>query len=211
MLFENWRKFVNEQEQRVYKSNSFCDEFPDACAEVYGTVRANMPQIPDADAFEDELESPPPQGLETNEPEKIPDLGKGTRAYLASSDDAGEWPRGDQVQVVSQTNVDPSDLNPTQKDIYMDNALKKVAAAEDDSVSWKPWKSSVLVSKDGYLLDGHHRWAATIVYNERNPEKAQKMSIERVMVPIKQLLPIANAYTDAIGGKRHTGGGTTKE
>jgi hypothetical protein len=30
-------------------------------------------------------------------------------------------------------------------------------------------------------------------------------------MPIEQLLKVANAYTDATGGTRHKGGGTTKE
>ena len=71
VLFEGWRKFLKEEK---VKSNSFCDNFPEACKEAYGTVRANMPQIPSASDFEKEIEAPPPEGLETNEPEKIPDL-----------------------------------------------------------------------------------------------------------------------------------------
>jgi len=213
MIFENFRKFLNEAEekQQQYSSNDFCTEFSEACEKVYSTQRANMPQIPDAEAFETELGSSAGQGLETNEPEKIPDLGKATRAYLDSSDDRGAWPRGDQVEVVGVENVAPSDLNPTQKDIYMDNALKKAKAGADPNIDWAPWNASVLVSKDGFLLDGHHRWAATIVYNAQNPEDQKKMSIEKVMMPIKQLLKVANAYTDAIGGKRHSGAGTTME
>ena len=207
LIFENWRRFINEQDNKP-KSNSFCDNFPDFCKQAYGTVRANMPQIPDAGAFEKEIEAPPPDGLETNEPQDIPDLGQATRDYLNSSDDKGEWPKGDQVSVDPVSGVDPSKLKPTQKDIYMDNALKKVAAAE--AGNWFPWDASVLVSKDGYLLDGHHRWAATIVYNSRNPENKQTMNIEKVDMPIKNLLKVANAYTDAIGGPRHKGGGTNK-
>ena len=52
LLMENWRKFVNEREAPQFKSNDFCSEFPDACAGVLGTVRANMPQIPDGGEFE---------------------------------------------------------------------------------------------------------------------------------------------------------------
>tara|TARA_R100000234_G_C4966845_1_gene164325 strand:+ start:44 stop:676 length:633 start_codon:yes stop_codon:yes gene_type:complete len=208
LLMENWRKFVNEQETPQFKSNDFCSEFPKACTGVLGTVRANMPQIPDGEQFEKDLEAPPPEGLETNEPEKIPDLGKATRAYLDSSDDAGAWPKGDQAAVETIRNVDPADLTPTQKDIYMDNALKKVAGAE--SGNWPDFPGVVLISQDDYLLDGHHRWAATIIYNAKHPEDQKKMTVQKVMIPIKQLLKIANAYTDAAGGTRHTGGGTTK-
>jgi hypothetical protein len=203
LIMESWRGYLQEQ------SNDFCTNFPAACKGAYGTKRANMPQIPDADAFEKELEAPPPKGLETNEPEEIPDLGAATRAYLDSSDDAGAYPEGDQVEVKEIPNVDPSDLKPTQTDIYMDNALKKAKAGADPKIDWAPWNASILVSADNYLLDGHHRWAATIIDNSQNPEDAKKMTIEKVNMPIKELLKVANAYTDAIGGKRHSGGGTT--
>jgi len=204
---ENWRKFVNEQDT----SNDFCTNFPKACQDAYGTKRASMPQIGDAAAFEKDIESPAGDGLETNEPEKIPDLGKATQAYLDSSDDAGEWPQGDQVEVKELPNINPSNLKPTQLDIYMDNALKKAKAGADPNIDWAPWNAAVLVSKDGFLLDGHHRWAATILYNSQNPDDQKLMTIQQVGMPIEQLLKVANAYTDATGGTRHSGGGTTMQ
>jgi len=223
-LHESFREFLKEQEapaaqaqekpgaqkpKSEYKTNDFCTEFPKFCTKVLGTQRANMPQVPDVDDFKTDLIAPPPKGIETNEPEKIPDMGQATQAYLNSSDDRGPWPKGDQVKVQTVSGVSPGKLSPTQRDIYMDNALKKVAAAE--SGKWQPWEASVLVSKDNYLLDGHHRWAATIIYNTKHPEDQHSMTIEKVPIPIKHLLKIANAYTDAAGGARHAGGGTTKE
>jgi len=208
-LFENFRRFLKEEQEVQFETNDFCTEFPEACSGVLGTKRATMPQVPDVGEFEKDLKSAPPEGIETNEPEKIPDIGKATRDYLNSSDDLGEWPGGDQVQVETIENIDPAAITPTQKDIYMDNALSKVAAAE--AGKWFPWKASVLVSDDNFLLDGHHRWAATIIYNKKHPNNPQKMTIEKVKMPIKQLLKVANAYTDAAGGKRHSGGGTTME
>jgi len=202
------------EEEVQFKSESFCEEFPEACAKAFGAKRANMPQIPDAAEFAKELSAPPPDGLETNEPQEIPDLGQATRNYLNSSDDLGDWPAGDQVKVTTLDNIDPSDLNPTQTDIYMSNALKMVRSGEkaaETGSGWTPWNGAVLVSDDNFLLDGHHRWAATIVYNALHPEDAKKMSIEKVGMPIKLLLRVANAYTDAVGGKRHSGGGTTTE
>ena len=208
LLMENWRRFLNEQN---YQGNSFCDNFPSACKGAYGTKRANMPQIADAGDFETDIESPAGDGLETNEPEKIPDLGKATRAYLDSSDDQGQWPRGDQVNVEEVPNINPSELKPTQLDIYMDNAMKKAKAGADPNVNWAPWDASVLVSQDGFLLDGHHRWAATILHNAENPDDQKVMTIQQVAMPIEPLLKVANAYTDATGGTRHAGGGTTMQ
>tara|TARA_Y100001938_G_C8067852_1_gene421330 strand:+ start:732 stop:1406 length:675 start_codon:yes stop_codon:yes gene_type:complete len=220
LLMEGWRGYIKEQEeqaqqdqQQQFQSNSFCKEFSKACEGAYGTKRANMPQIGDADAFETDLEAGAGEGLETNEPEKIPDLGQATRSYLDSADDNGPWPRGDQVKVEDIPDVDPSKLKPTQTDIYMDNALQKVKAgikAVKTGSGWTPWAGDVLVSADNFLLDGHHRWAATIIFNAKFPNNKQKMKIKKVGVPIEQLLKIANAYTDATGATRHKGGGTTK-
>jgi len=212
VLFENFRKFVNEESE--YKSNDFCTEFPEVCKGALGTVRANMPQIASAEDFGGELAAPPPKGLETNEPEKIPDLGKAARDYLDSSDDGGPWPSGDQVAMETVKNVDPANLKPTQKDIYMDNALKKYQsglASVQKGSGWAPWNASILVSKDGYVLDGHHRWAATIIFNDRHPEAKKAMTIERVGMPIEDLLKVANAYSDATGAQRHAAGGTAEE
>ena len=196
-------------EKKDYTSTEdFGTLFPDAMKGGLGKARANMPQVP-ADDFEKDLESPAGDGLETNEPEKIPDLGKATKAYLDSSDDTGPWPKGDQVDVSVETGIDPMDLKPTQADIYMSNALKKVKSAEEGT--WKPWASSVLASNDGHILDGHHRWAATIVYNDKNGTN-EKMSINKVNMPIKDLLKVANAYTDAHPkGVRQGGAGTATE
>lgn len=47
---------------------------------------------------------------------------------------------------------DASSLRPSQRELHEDNVQAVMASASLD----KP----VLVSSDGYVLDGHHRWAA---------------------------------------------------
>ena len=93
LLMEGWRGYIKEQEeqaqqgqQQQFQSNSFCTEFSKACEGAYGTKRANMPQIGDADAFETDLEAGAGEGLETNEPEKIPEA-KNSGADIFGSDD----------------------------------------------------------------------------------------------------------------------------
>ena len=188
------------------KGKEFKEFYPELMQGGKGTSRKNMPQVP-VDDFEGDLGYEPPDGIETNEPEKIPDIGKATSAYLDSSDDLGQWPQGDQVEVHEIDGINPTELTPTQQDIYMDNALKKVGAAE--SGEWEPWDAAVLASNDGYILDGHHRWAATIVYNDKHNDN-KTMTIQQVQMPIDNLLKVANAYTDAHpDAKRASGGETT--
>ena len=208
------RKYLKNNlllEERDYTSSKqFVDIFPDAMEGGKGKKRAQMPQVPPKE-FEKDLESPPPDGLETNEPEDIPDLGKATQAYLNSSDDKGPWPKGDEVNVEKIPGINPMSIKPTQLDIYMDNALKKVESAEEGN--WFPWTDGILVSKDSppHILDGHHRWAATIIYNDKH-DTDHKMTINKVDMPIDVLLKVANAYTDAHPkGVRQTGGGTLTE
>ena len=187
------------------KGKEFKEFYPKLMQGGKGTSRVNMPQVP-VDDFESDLGYEPPDGLETNEPEKIPDIGKATAAYLDSSNDPGQWPQGDQVEVHEIDNIDPMELTPTQHDIYMDNALKKVGAAE--SGEWEPWDAAVLASNDGYILDGHHRWAATIVYNDKHNAN-ETMTIQQVQMPIDSLLKVANAYTDAHPDAERAKGGET--
>lgn len=249
-ILNEWRKYVTEQEEekslasrlgydptldaggtketvkakaaqllKNYSSDDFCAVV--GCPDSLGMSRSNMPQVPDEDEFERDLESPAGKGLETNEPDKIPDIGKATRAYLDSSDDDGEYPQGDQVPVEEKAGIDPDDLKPTQEDIYLHNATKKLISAEDPNSDWKPWNGSVMVSSDDYVLDGHHRWAAVRLYNLRRSKgipladgskgKPEKMTIMKIGMPIQQLLKVANAYTDAVGGQRAKGGETVTE
>ncbi len=194
---------------KKYTSDDFCSHYG-VCQDGLGKNReTEMPQVKDSGDFSKELSDPPPGGLETNEPQDIPDIGKATPDYLDSSDDVGAYPKGDQVGTETVENIDPGKLHPTQADTYIHNALGKVLGAEKSP--WNPWDDSVLISKDWHLLDGHHRWAATIIYNERHPNDKQTMTVQQVDVPIAQLLKIANAYTDAKGTTRPKGGGTIKE
>lgn len=70
--------------------------------------------------------------------------------------------------------VDPQTLTPSQKHIDSN----KVANLEDS-----PQQKPILISRDNYILDGHHSWAA----NQATPVK-----VIRIDLPIKLLLEVAN-------------------
>jgi hypothetical protein len=50
-------------------------------------------------------------------------------------------------------------------------------------------KNAIVVSKDGYIVDGHHRWAALLTV-----DPSEEMNVIRVGVPIKPLLDMVNDH-----------------
>jgi len=64
----------------------------------------------------------------------------------------------------------------------------------------------LVISKDDYILDGHHRWAAKLGVDSRDGDLTNdtKMKISRVNISITKLLDEAEKFT---GGKGHVGVG----
>ena len=63
----------------------------------------------------------------------------------------------------------------------------------------------LVVSKDNYILDGHHRWAAQIGIDAANNRLGDlHMRVSRVNIGIISLLKEAEAFT---GGKGHVSAG----
>lgn len=87
-------------------------------------------------------------------------------------------------------------LNPTQEDVYLAKSLSMaIGSRTRPGIEGGNLKS--VVSHDGYILDGHHRWAATL-FNNPN---AMIQGIE-VALPIRDLVPILRAAGDAFGNER---------
>jgi hypothetical protein len=82
-------------------------------------------------------------------------------------------------------------LKPTQKDVYLGKALGMAIGG----VAGGDLKS--VVSHDNYILDGHHRWAATLL----NKPSATITGIQ-VALDIKDLVPVLRAAGDAFGNTR---------
>lgn len=76
-------------------------------------------------------------------------------------------------------------LRATQKEI---NAEKAEGIAQDKGRGWLS-ERPIMVSHDGYILDGHHRWAAMMLLGESN-----EIWVQRIGLPIEPLLAYARAY-----------------
>ena len=79
---------------------------------------------------------------------------------------------------VKKTKIKLCDLKPTQVEF---NTQKIISILEEKS---NPWKNTIFfVSKDNYIVDGHHRWAAGLELNQD-----QEVDCYVLKLPIKELL-----------------------
>lgn len=115
---------------------------------------------------------------------------KAVKSWLTSGDG-----KSDKVQTKAKT-FDPTKLKATQREINADKVNMFVAKYR--AGTFDPRIGAVLVSNDGYILDGHHRWAAMVVIAA---EDGKKLGLEgyQVDLNVRALLAASNAYTDAAG------------
>jgi hypothetical protein len=86
---------------------------------------------------------------------------------------------------VERGSIRVSNLKATQAEIHVDKVQKLI----DDPAAHEHLKKPVMVSKDGYILDGHHRWAAL-----RTIDPDESMGAVKIGLPIKELLAEAKQF-----------------
>lgn len=65
---------------------------------------------------------------------------------------------------------------------------------------YDPSKAPIFVSRDNYVVDGHHRWAATVGRDAHDGRLGDlRMNVQRVDMDIVDLLRVANDWADAFG------------
>lgn len=65
---------------------------------------------------------------------------------------------------------------------------------------YDPGKEPIFVSSDGYVLDGHHRWAAVVGRDAADGRLGEsRINVRRVDAPISELLRRAKAFTKRYG------------
>ena len=106
----------------------------------------------------------------------------------------------DDVVKVKMKSVAVGNLKPIQSQIYFDKSIRNVAefgakGTRDFSAS----KSNFyVVSSDNRIIDGHHRFLSAVLVDPKI-----KVTALEIDLPIKDLLPLTLAYTDAIGNVRN--------
>jgi hypothetical protein len=77
----------------------------------------------------------------------------------------------------------PSTVQPIQTDLSHNKILGMMQS--DDEKIHAPF----IISSDGYILDGHHRWASIL-----NKTPYYRCTFRRVSLPMEKLLPMARKY-----------------
>jgi hypothetical protein len=167
--------------------------------ESLGITRDQMPVIePDQiDKFKEDLE----EG-------KVDIFRPYARGHLVAPDDfssreeAEEWielgfedgkASDDQVRG-RVTSIPVGDLLPTQGQVWFE---KPVKWAIEFGPARESFGATIIVSKGGHILDGHHRWASVHLSDPSIPMEALE-----VPIGIEKLLEISRSYGEALGNDR---------
>ena len=102
----------------------------------------------------------------------------------------------DQHIDVKRESVSPISLKPTQNEIDAGRVGQKLQKY-DAGKTIRP----VMVSKDNYVLDGHHRWAVETALAFENPKANLKIPVIRLMAEHEKALAVMLAYTRKHGIK----------
>lgn len=141
---------------------------------------------------------------------------KGFKYHERSADGSAEY----KVAVSDKIEISDQDLKPLQKEINLDKAY---SIAVDYLINGDDDDSIILVSKEGYIIDGHHRWASVALLNKygedllcggkkcnerellsllkEDSDKGLSLTLTCIIIdlPVGVLLDVLNACTDSLG------------
>jgi len=109
-----------------------------------------------------------------------------------------------------ETRMMPDQLHPIQAEMDMGDVANIAESWRDDKLynDYRPDEAPIVISRDGYVLDGHHRWAAAWLAQKRGDKYALKgLKVVQLDIDHEQALEIANEWSDYAGVARLTVGG----
>lgn len=134
---------------------------------------------------------------------------KGSPAEKLPKDEAGEVDteeffkdmlNKDGIKVSEPTTVPPDRLKATQSELVgVKVAGMSKVLDNPEHPAYKKITAPIYVSNDGYVLDGHHRWAAVVAHNAANPDKQIPMNVRVIDEPIEPLVKRSNKFAEDIG------------
>lgn len=110
---------------------------------------------------------------------------------------------------VTQEEVPVESLKATQNELVGQKVLGMEAGLEENP-EHPGITAPIYVSKDGYVVDGHHRWAAITSYNLKHPDKPIPMKVMIIDDTIDNIIPMSNKFAEDIGIAAKSGSDKTK-
>ena len=134
------------------------------------------------------FKDPYPEGLNGKEAELW--LQKGLEIHDGAKKD-------DRVKVSKEKEL-VKNLKPIQQQIYFDKSITSIA--QFGAKASKDFMKSTyfIASSDNNLFDSHHRWFSSLLIDPN-----MKVTVMKFHLPIKKLLPVSLAYSDAVGNSRN--------
>lgn len=97
---------------------------------------------------------------------------------------------------VSDRTVPAASLRASQKELVGANVAWMMNNGEKIGLS----EGRIFVSSDGYVIDGHHRWAALVSLDSRDGGFGDvPINVQQIDMPISQVLQFANEFADEVG------------
>jgi hypothetical protein len=104
------------------------------------------------------------------------------------------------IKVSEPTAVPPDRLKATQSELVGVKVAGMSKVLDDPNhPAYGKITAPIYVSNDGYVLDGHHRWAAVVAHNAANPDKQIPMNVRVIDEPIEPLVKRSNQFAEQMG------------
>ncbi len=104
------------------------------------------------------------------------------------------------IKVSEPTAVPPDRLKATQSELVGVKVAGMSKVLDDPNhPAYGKITAPIYVSNDGYVLDGHHRWAAVVAHNAAHPDKQIPMNVRVIDEPIVPLVKRSNEFAEQMG------------
>jgi hypothetical protein len=107
---------------------------------------------------------------------------------------------------VSELKATQNELKPSNIAFMVDVLMTATPPPHKDEEAEKKWglseklREPIIVSEDGYILDGHHRWAALVALDIANGGSGDiEMNVKQVEADAETLVEKTNEFTDDLG------------
>ena len=189
-------------------TNMFCGDPLSTDEHPNGIPRVEMPQLKSKPLPGSEAERL--TQLPEDDPDHLPMSKKGEvnaeDLFKAKLKKEGIEMSEEKPMNVSELKATQNELKPSNIAFMVDVLMTATSPPHKDKDAEKKWKLSeslrepIIISKDGYILDGHHRWGALVALDIANGGSGDiEMNVKQVDADAETLVEKTNEFTDELG------------